>query len=93
MTSIYWNEDDARLAKYSASTSSGRSGKTVVRIELEVTDSYRLGYLLDGLREIEAEQLRAATAEREAKAAAKRKPARRALPSPPLQLEYRGPDV
>ncbi|MEH3092002.1 MAG: hypothetical protein PGN20_15450 [Agrobacterium cavarae] len=79
MTSIYFGS--ARVKAYSATT---KSGKSVIRVELETSDHYELASLLRQLDEIDAEQ----------KAAKKKKPepAKKteplALPAPPLALPY-----
>ena len=57
--SIYWSTGEARLKGYSASLSSKRGRArdvTVVKVEIEVADPYRLGMLLEQLSEIRADQ-------------------------------------
>lgn len=58
MSIIHWNPDHTRLAKFSASVASGRGAKQVIRIELETSDPYELGSMIQSLRDIEAEQTR-----------------------------------
>jgi hypothetical protein len=83
MSFIHWGPEDTVLKKYSASTTSGPRGKTVIRIELETSDSYALASLLQSLAEIESEQHRA---KERAKAPSKKAKAMLALPAPQLQL-------
>ncbi|WP_374631787.1 hypothetical protein [Ferrovibrio sp.] len=52
--SIYWRDNDARLKTYKAETRA--RGGAVVKIELEVSDPCRLGYLLQELAEIKRDQ-------------------------------------
>ncbi|WPJ67992.1 hypothetical protein STOPSMEL_16 [Sinorhizobium phage StopSmel] len=75
--------DKCHLKSYSAAT---KGAKSIVKIEIETSDHYDLGYLLRELAEIDAEQ--------KAKEKAQRKPTARkaarplALPSPLLRLPY-----
>lgn len=80
---ISWRSDDARLKTYSAATRA--KGGAVVKIEIEVFDPVRLGFMLQDLAEIQRDQ------DATAKAAARSAGAKKSLPAPPLQLTYRGP--
>ncbi|MBB3963512.1 hypothetical protein [Rhizobium metallidurans] len=82
MTGIYF-QAPCRLKSYSATT---KSGKTVVRIEIESTDHREAGYLLNDLEKILKQQKEAARPRKEPKVA----PKPLALPAPALQLTYRG---
>lgn len=83
MSFLHWDEETTRLKKYSASTTSGPRGRTVIRIEIETSDSYDLAQLLNTLSEIDQKQ-------RQPKprpaAAAKKRDDLLALPAPQLQL-------
>lgn len=72
MTSLWLPADHVKIRKYSVA---GASGSAVIRIELEVSDPMRIGYLLTEIAEVKAriEQERKAKvqAEREAKRSAK----------------------
>lgn len=80
---IHWRADEARLKTYSAATRA--KGGAVVKIEIEVLDPHRLGYLVQELAEIERDQAAAA------KAVAKppRADTKKLAPAPRL-LTYRG---
>lgn len=82
MTYLYLN-DHMRLKSYSAST---KGSKSLVRIDIEVNDPGRLGFLLEDLGNIEREQAAKAKAEKEAA----RKPPKKqlALPAPLLQIPH-----
>jgi hypothetical protein len=82
MTSIFFSEP-CRLKSYSATT---KTGKTVIRIEIESTDHSEAGYLLNDLERTLKQQREAARPKKEPKATTKPL----ALPAPPLQLTYRG---
>ncbi|MDA8232836.1 MAG: hypothetical protein M0006_16010 [Magnetospirillum sp.] len=66
--SIHWLSDDAQLKSYSASLSSraNRRDVTVVRIEIEVTNQFRLVSILEGLAEIRQQQEAAAAPKKRA---------------------------
>lgn len=83
MSFIHWDPECTLLKKYSASTTSGPRGKTVIRIEIETSDSYALASLLESLAEIEKEQHRAKA---KARTPSKKGKAMLALPAPQLQL-------
>lgn len=51
---IHWNSSEARLKTYSAATRA--KGGAVVKIELEVLDPCRLGFMLQELAEIQRDQ-------------------------------------
>ncbi|ABS69735.1 hypothetical protein Xaut_4514 [Xanthobacter versatilis] len=80
---IHWRADEARLKTYAAATRA--KGGAVVKIEIEVLDPSRLGYILQELAEIQRDQDAAA------KAAVKpaRAEAKKLAPAPRL-LTYRG---
>lgn len=87
MTGLFWGEK-TRLKTYSAVT---KSGKSVVKLEIETTDPYELAHLIRNLDEIEVEQLAAAKAAKPQ--VAKSKKAHLALPAPMLQIpHFRGED-
>lgn len=54
---VHWNPESARLAKFSASVASGRGAKQIIRIELETSDPYELGAIIQRLREIETDEM------------------------------------
>lgn len=83
MTYLYLN-DHMRLKSYSAST---KGAKSLVRIDIEVNDPGRLGFLLEDLGRIEREQAAKAKAEKEAVRKAS-KNSRLALPAPLLQIPH-----
>lgn len=83
MSSIYWSPDTTQLKKYSSSTTSGPRGKTVIRIEIETSDSYDLAHLLQRLAEIELDQRQK---REKPKAPAKKVNKLLALPAPQLML-------
>ncbi|WP_288989686.1 hypothetical protein [uncultured Sphingopyxis sp.] len=58
MTSHYIGFDSAsaRLKKYTATATSGTGGKSLIRIEIEVTGHWELGDVLHQLQRIESEQ-------------------------------------
>lgn len=76
MTSLWLPSDQVKIRKYSVA---GNGGGAVVRIELEVSDPMRLGYLLTEIAEVKArielERKKKAQAERDEKRRAKEKPA------------------
>lgn len=82
MTYLYLN-DHMRLKSYSAST---KGAKSLVRIDIEVNDPGRLGFLLEDLGRIEQEQAAKVKAEKEAARKSSKKPLM--LPPPHLQLSY-----
>ncbi len=87
--SIYWDDKDARLKTYSSSTKS--DGRSVVKIEIEVHDTYRLASILRDLAELRAEQ-KAAVPLTESKKP-KRPGSRRVIASQrPLLLTYQRED-
>lgn len=81
------NGDDATLKSYKSSTV---GTKSILRLELEVSDHLQLGYLLRECASFQADQ----NASRKAatKARSKHKTDLRALPAPVLQLPYHGDD-
>jgi hypothetical protein len=59
--SLHWLSDEARLRSYSANLSSRvardvRRDVAIVTVVIEITDTYRLGTLLDALRGIKQAQ-------------------------------------
>lgn len=81
------NGDDAILKSYKSSTV---GTKSILRLELEVSDHLQLGYLLRECASFQAEQT--ATRKVAAKARSKTKTDVAALPAPMLQLPYHGDD-
>lgn len=84
---ISWRGDQVRLKTYSTAM---KAGSTLVKIELEVTDPFRLSMIVQSLEEARAEQSKKATS-----AQTKTKPrqtAQRAVPVRPAVplLTYRG---
>ena len=75
MTSLWLPSEHVKIRKYSVA---GTGGSAVVRLEIEVNDPTRLGYLLTEIAEvkcrIEQERKAKVQAEREAKRQAKEKP-------------------
>lgn len=55
MPTIWWSEDHGRLKSYSATV---RGQKSVVKIEVEIADPSTLGFLLEELGRVEADQKR-----------------------------------
>lgn len=53
---IGFDSASARLKKYTATANSGAGGKSLIRIEIEVTGHWELGDLLHQLQQIEREQ-------------------------------------
>lgn len=51
--SIVWTDDTARLAGFSSST---KGAASVIKIELKVTDTDRLGFIMSELAEIKRSQ-------------------------------------
>lgn len=86
MAMLFLNDDHTRLKTYSAST---KGAVSTIRVEIEVTDPMRLGFLLSELAEIVSEQKarKAATAKSERKT--EKKP-QLALAAPLLRLAHRG---
>jgi hypothetical protein len=86
--SIYWDGDQARLKSFSATSKSGSC--SVVKIEIEVRDPFRLGSMLQDLEEIHRAQVEAA---RPSPAAKPKRDASRRREIPvgpaPLLLTYR----
>lgn len=86
--SIYWSGNEARLKNFSASSKAG--ARSVVKIEIEIRDPYRLGSMLQDLDEIMRAQ---GAAERPPAPAPKpHKSSRREIESKrplPLLLTYR----
>lgn len=84
MTGIFFDEG-AALKTYSALT---KAGKSVIKIEIEVTDHFELGHILRQLDAIEKNQKDT----RKAQTAKSRKAAKAplALPAPLLGLPYYG---
>ncbi|WP_043062119.1 hypothetical protein [Brucella anthropi] len=76
--------DDATLKSYKSSTV---GTKSVLRLELEVSDHLQLGYLLRACAAFQADQKAARTA---TKPKSKSKTDLKALPAPMLQLPYHG---
>ncbi len=75
---ISWNYDRARLKAYSASLSSrrGKAGDvTLVKMEIEVVDTFQLGCILDELKQIRRTQ-------------EGRKANKKAVPNRPLLLTH-----
>lgn len=76
MTSLWLPSDQVKIRKYSVA---GASGSAVIRIELEVSDPMRLGFLLTEIAEVKArielERKAKAKAASETKRRAKEKPA------------------
>lgn len=86
---ITWRGNDARLKTYSTAM---KAGSTLVKIELEVTDPFRLSVIMQSLEEARADQ--AAKAKAVQTKAGSRQTARRAVsarPAVPL-LTFRGDD-
>ncbi len=83
MTHLYLN-DHMRLKTYSASVKGARS---LVRIDIEVSEPGALGWLLKDLADIEREQAAKAKAEKEAARKAS-KTSQLALPAPLLQIPH-----
>ncbi len=82
MTYLYLN-DHMRLKTYSASV---KGAKSLVRIDIEVSEPGALGWLLKDLADIEREQSAKAKA---AKDAARKAPkSQLALPAPLLQIPH-----
>lgn len=92
MSGIYWSDGHAKLRKYSASTTSGKTGKSVIRCEIEIIDGYELGSILNQLVEIEAKQQAVAQPAR-SPARKQRRGEQAELPAPPLMIGYRGDDA
>lgn len=59
MSGIYWERGEARIKKYGAVTT---GKKTVVKVEIEVSDHHSLGYLLGSIEREEAAQSASPTA-------------------------------
>lgn len=57
---IGFDSASARLKKYTATANSGTRGKSMIRIEIEVTGHWELGDLLHQLQRIESAQMTAA---------------------------------
>lgn len=76
--------DDATLKSYKSSTV---GTKSILRLELEVSDPLQLGYLLRECASFQAEQNAIRNA---AKPKSKSKTDLKALPAPMLQLPYHG---
>lgn len=53
MSGIWWERGEARIKKYSAVTT---GKKTVVKVEIEVSNHHALGYLLGSIEREEADQ-------------------------------------
>jgi hypothetical protein len=90
---LAWDDKDARLKGFSATAKSDT--RSIVKIEIEVRDPYRLGALLQDLSEIRREQAAAdrpsATDHHVDAPAPKRTASRRKIASQrPLLLTYRG---
>ena len=64
MASLYFNDEHVRVKSYSAST---KGAVSTIRIDVEVTDPMRLGFLLQELAEIQTEQKATAAAKSKAK--------------------------
>jgi hypothetical protein len=79
--STIWLDGNCRLVGYGASV---KGPKSRVKIEVECLDGSSLGFLLDGLRQIEEAQRAAAAVERPAPRKTKRLP----KPAEPLALPY-----
>ncbi|QUM72218.1 hypothetical protein [Sphingopyxis granuli] len=84
MSIIHFDEEKVVVRKWASSSTSGPRGKSIVRVELETRDPYALASILRQLEEIDTDQRRAAA---QAKASAKKQPAR------PLMLPYHGDDL
>lgn len=54
MSGVFWEADEARLKTYSLS--GGSASRTVVRIEIVISDEYAVASILRQLREIEQGQ-------------------------------------
>lgn len=83
MPTIWWNEEHGRLKSYSAAV---KGQKSVVKIEVEIADPSTLGFLLEELGRVEADQKRQ-------RAPVPRKTGRRAEQiehAPTLMLPYHG---
>lgn len=89
--SIYWDGDEARLRSFSATSKSGAT--SIIKIEIEVSDPFRLGAILQNLEELRREQN--ATSRPAPTSPPKRTASgRRAINSQtPLMLTYRKDDV
>lgn len=87
--SIYWDDDQARIKGFSATTKS--DAVSVVKIEIEVRDPFRLGVLLQELSEIRREQGRASrpSAHQDPVRPTSSKSAAKLTAQPPLLLTYR----
>lgn len=84
MAVLFLNDEHVRLKSYSAST---KGAVSTIRIDVEVTDPMRLGFLLQELKEIQAE-LKAATAARKKESQRKPIAAQLALPAPLLRIAH-----
>ena len=86
MSSIWIDLRHMRLKDFSATV---KRAKSIVKIEIEVSDHGSLGFLLEELRAVERAQVAAdKKAKGEAAAAKRKKPL--ALPAPLLGLPYYG---
>lgn len=88
MAILYLGEEHTRLKSYSATT---KGGISTIRIDVEVTDPTRLGFLLSDLGEIEKDQKAKKEAEKRSNAQGAKKPLL-ALPAPMLRLAHRSED-
>lgn len=88
MAVLYLEEEHTRLKSYSATT---KGGISTVRIDVEVTDHTRLGFLLSDLGQIDKDQKARKDAEKRSKAKEPAKPLL-ALPAPVLRLAHRSED-
>lgn len=79
MTGIYWSEGEAIIKKYGATTS---GSKTVIRVEIETSDHFSAGSILDSIKRAHAEQ---ASPER----ASARRTTRTKIAAPLLQVTHR----
>lgn len=84
-----WLDENCRLASYGATT---KGAKSRVRIEIECPDGYSLGYLLDGLRQIDDEQRAAAKAEKQPAKAKADRPKQQVEATARLALPFYGSD-
>ncbi|WP_275789730.1 hypothetical protein [Pararhizobium gei] len=86
MPVIFLEEEHTRLKSYTAST---KGAVSIVRVDIEVTDPMRLGYLLAELETIEKAQKARQTTEKAAARAKTRAKPQLALAAPLLRLAHR----
>ncbi len=84
MAVLFLNDEHVRLKSYSAST---KGAVSTIRIDVEVTDPLRLGFLLQELAEIQAELKSAKAGKSKPRKSAAAEP-QLALPSPVLRIAH-----